>query len=104
MKTYKQLKEEIALNEVDWKAAAKKGADVAKSVAGKAGKTAAKAAVIGGAVGAGALAVSPELRRNVTDTASSLPGGKETGAAINRGKREFDNVHSILKSTAPGVR
>ena len=104
MKTFKQLKEDIALNEVDWNAAAKKGVDVAKSVAGKAGKNAVKGALIGGALGATALAVSPEMRRNTTDALSAAPGGKETGAALNRGKREFQNVHSILKSTAPGVR
>lgn len=88
MKTYKELNESLALQGV-------------KHSAKKALKTAAKVGLAGALVGGTALAVSPELRGEADRASDNVPGVKQAKNVSKRGKREFDNMYSLLKSTSP---
>lgn len=89
MITYKQLNENLAMQGV-------------KQSAKKALKTAGKVGLAGALAGGAALAISPELRGNV-DSATDVPGVKQAKDTAKRGKREFDNLYSLLKSTSPNA-
>ena len=87
MKTYKELNESLA-------------AQGAKNVAKKALRTAGKVGLAGALAGGAALTISPELRSDVDAVTDKVPGAREVKNVGKRGKREFDNMYSLLKSTS----